>query len=311
MPRTTPDIPVPDLTGRRVVVTGASDGIGLRLAGRLAAAGAQVVLPVRSPAKGEAAIAAIRGRTPAADVTLRELDLASLGSVAALADALLAEGTPIHALIDNAGVMTPPDRRTTADGLELQLGTNHVGHFALVTRLLPLLRAGRARVVSQISVAARSGRMNWDDLQWERSYHGMRAYGQSKVAMGLFALELQRRSEAHGWGITSVLAHPGVAPTGLLSARPELGRTEDTREVRLIRRLSAWGVLVGTPDTALLPALHAATSPDVEPGALYGPRGPGHLGGPPAAQRLYAPLRSAEDARRVWEVSEALVDERG
>ncbi|MBB5775410.1 SDR family oxidoreductase [Nonomuraea jabiensis] len=306
MPRTRIDITVPDLSGKRAVVTGASDGMGLGIATRLAAAGAEVIMPVRSPRKGEAAIAAIRQAVPGANVSLRSLDLSSLDSVAALGEDLRGEGRPIHILINNAGVMTPPDRQTTADGFELQFGTNHLGHFALVGHLLPLLRAGRARVTSQISIAARRGTINWDDLNWERGYHGQRAYSQSKIAFGLFGLELDRRSKAHGWGITSNLSHPGVAPTSLLAARPELGRSRDTPQVRLIRALSARGILLGTVETAKLPALMAATAPDAKAGTLYGPSGPGGLGGPPAEQRMYSPLRSTDDAVRVWEISEQL-----
>jgi NAD(P)-dependent dehydrogenase (short-subunit alcohol dehydrogenase family) len=310
MPRRLIDITVPDLSGKRAVVTGASDGIGLGLATRLAAAGAEVLLPVRNPRKGEAAITTIRQRNPNANVSLRELDLSSLDSVAALGEALREEGHPIHILINNAGVMTPPDRQTTADGFELQFGTNHLGHFALVGHLLPLLRAGRARVTSQISVAANRNSINWDDLNWERSYDGMRAYSQSKIAFGLFGLELDRRSQANGWGITSNLSHPGIAPTSLLAARPEVGRDQDTRGVRMIRALSARGILVGTVQTAQLPALYAATSPDAESGGFYGPRGLGHMGGPPGEQKLFSRLRSAEDAERIWQVSEELVNVR-
>ncbi|MGW5155569.1 SDR family oxidoreductase [Nonomuraea wenchangensis] len=306
MSRTRTDLTVPDLSGKRAVVTGASDGMGLAMATRLAADGAEVVMPVRNPRKGESALAAIRRAVPGADVSLRALDLSSLDSVAALGADLCAEGRPIHLFIGNAGVMTPPDRQTTADGFELQFGTNHLGHFALVGHLLPLLRAGRARVTSQISIAARRGAINWDDLSWERGYHGQRAYSQSKIAFGLFGLELDRRSRAHGWGITSNLAHPGVAPTSLLAARPELGRSRDTPQVRLIRALSARGILLGTVETAQLPALMAATGPGARPGVLYGPSGPGHLGGPPAEQPLYPPLRSAADAARIWAVSEEL-----
>lgn len=301
------DITVPDQSGRRAVVTGASDGIGLGIATRLAAAGAEVVLPVRNPRKGEAALATIREAVPGADVSLRVLDLSSLDSVAALGRTLLDEDRPIHLLIANAGVMRPPERQTTADGFELQLGTNHVGHAALITQLLPLLRAGRARVTSQISIAAARGAMHWEDLGWERSYDVMRAYGQSKIAVGLFGLELDRRSRANGWGISSNLSHPGVAPTSLLAARPEVGRDRDTTEIRLIRALSRRGLVVGTVATAQLPALHAATSPDAEGGRLYGPRGLGHLGGAPAEQQLYRPFRSLDDARRVWEVTEELL----
>ncbi|MFE6280967.1 SDR family oxidoreductase [Streptomyces sp. NPDC057877] len=306
MPRTPIDISVPDLSGKRAVVTGASDGIGLGLATRLAAAGAEVLLPVRNPRKGEAALTAIRRTAPHADVSLRDLDLSSLASVEALGKTLREEGRPIHILINNAGVMTPPDRQTTADGFELQWGTNHLGHFALLAHLLPLLRAGHARVTSQISVAARQGAINWDDLNWERSYDGMKAYSQSKIAFGLLALELDRRSRADGWDITSNLSHPGVAPTSLLAARPEVGRAKDTLGVRLIRALSARGIVVGTVETAKLPALYAATSADAERGRFYGPRGLGHLGGPPGEQQLYSRLRGTEEAQRVWQVSEQL-----
>ncbi len=306
MPRKPVDITVPDLSGQRALVTGASDGMGLGIATRLAAAGAEVLMPVRNPRKGEAASATIRRAVPGANVSLHRLDLSSLESVAALGDTLREEGHPIHILINNAGVMTPPDRQTTADGFELQFGTNHLGHFALVAHLLPLLRAGHARVTSQVSVAARRGSINWDDLNWERSYNGMRAYSQSKIAFGLFGLELERRSKAAGWGITSNLSHPGVAPTSLLAARPELGRSKDTPQVRLIRALSARGILIGTVETAKLPALMAATGPDAKPGAFYGPSGPGNLGGQPAEQSLYPPLRSEAEAQRVWRVSEQL-----
>ncbi|WP_258723476.1 SDR family oxidoreductase [Cellulomonas sp. NS3] len=305
MPRP-PHLTLPDLSGRRALVTGGSDGIGLGIARRLAAAGAEVVLPVRSSAKGAAAVDRIRREHPAARVSLRDLDLASLGSVAALGRRLGDEGLPIHLLVNNAGVMTPPERQTTHDGFELQLGTNHLAHVALVAHLLPLLTAGRARVVSQLSVAARSGEVHWADVNWESSYDGRRAYSQSKIAFGLFALELERRSSAGGWGITSTLSHPGVAPTSLLTARPEIGRDRDTPQIALIRRLSRAGILVGTVDSAPLPALLAATSPQAVGGRLYGPAGPGHLGGGPAEHALFRPLRDPAEAERVWRVSEEL-----
>jgi NAD(P)-dependent dehydrogenase (short-subunit alcohol dehydrogenase family) len=300
------DITVPDLSGRRAVVTGASDGLGVGLAGRLAAAGAEVIMPVRNQRKGEAAIDRIRRSAPDATVSLRELDLSSLDSVAELGRTLTQEDRPIHLLINNAGVMTPPERQNTADGFELQFGSNHLGHVALVAHLLPLLRAGQARVTSQVSVAAARGSINWDDLNWERSYDGMKAYRQSKIALGLFGLELDRRSRAAGWGISSNLAHPGVAPTNLLAARPEVGRAKDTLGVRVIRALSARGLLVGTVEGAALPAVYAATSPDAQPGRLYGPGGLGHLGGAPAEQKLYPTLRGDEQADRIWRVSQEL-----
>ncbi|SDR98477.1 SDR family oxidoreductase [Microlunatus soli] len=300
------DVSIPDLSGKRAVVTGASDGVGLGIATALAGAGAEVVMPVRNPVKGEAAVTKIRDRHPAARLVLEKLDLSSLESVAALGERLRSDGVPIQILINNAGVMTPPDRQTTSDGFELQFGTNHLGHFALTGALLPLLTAGRARVTSQTSVAARSGMINFDDPNWQQRYDGMRAYRQSKIACGLFGLELGRRSRAAGWGITSTLSHPGVAPTGLLSARPEVGRNTDTRDVRIIRWLSARGLIVGTVDTAKLPALLAATAPDARDGSCYGPQWPGNLGGPAGEQRLWAPLRKDDDATRLWTLSEDL-----
>ncbi|MHA6626277.1 SDR family oxidoreductase [Pseudonocardia sichuanensis] len=305
MPRNRHDIAVPDLSGRLAVVTGASDGFGLGLATRLAAAGAEVLMPVRNPAKGHAAIGVIADRVPGARISLRELDLSSLASAAALGQTLRNEGRPIHILINNAGVMDPPDRQTTADGFELQFGTNHLGHVALVAHLLPLLRAGRARVTNQLSIAARFGSINWDDLNWERSYASRRAYAQSKLVFGLFGLELDRRSRAGGWGITSNISHPGVAPTNLLAARPHMGRDQEAIQYPLIRTLSRWGIM-GSVETAVLPALLAATSPDARGGLFYGPSRFGGLSGPPAEQALYGPLRSTEDATRIWRISEEL-----
>ena len=303
MARTPLDITVPDLTGTRALVTGASDGMGRLIAARLAAAGAEVVLPVRNPAKGQAALDGIRAEVPGAQVSLRAMDLSSLDSVAALGDELRAEGAPIGILVLNAGVMTPPTRQTTADGHELQFGTNHLGHVALVAHLHPLLVAGRARVVSQLSIAADRGVLHLADLDWERSYDGMKAYRSSKVALGLFGLELDRRSKAAGWGITSNLAHPGIAPTALLAARPEVGRSRDTAGRRLIRLLSARGWLVGTVESAGLPALLAATDPAADGGRFFGPRGPLGLGGAPAQRPLYASLTDADLAARTFDLS--------
>jgi NAD(P)-dependent dehydrogenase (short-subunit alcohol dehydrogenase family) len=303
MPRRRFDVTVPDLSGKRAVITGASDGMGLGIAMAFAGAGADVVMPVRNRSKGEAAVEKIREQQASAALTLHELDLSSLSSVAALGERLGADGRPIHFLVNNAGVMTPPERQTTSDGFELQFGTNHLGHFALTGHLLPLLKAGRARVTSQSSVAARRGVINWDDLNWVREYDGMRAYRQSKIACGLFGLEHSRRSRAAGWGVTSNISHPGVAPTNLLAARPEVGRAADTREVRMIRWLSARGLVVGMVQSARLPALMAATSPDSKDEGFYGPQWPGRLGGPPGEQKLWKPLRGTEDAARLWATS--------
>jgi NAD(P)-dependent dehydrogenase (short-subunit alcohol dehydrogenase family) len=301
------DIPVPDQSGSLAVVTGASDGIGVHIATRLARAGADLVIPVRNADKGAAAAERIRRTSPGARIDVRALDLSSLESVADLADGLVAEGRPIDVLVNNAGIMTPPTRRTTREGYELQLGTNHLGHFALTLRLLPLLRAARATVTTQVSVAARRGSVAWDDIGWEDGYDAMRAYTSSKIALGLFAMELHRRSTAEGWGVRSTLSHPGVTPTNLLAAQPGMGRPEPTPQIRLIRLMSRLGV-AGTPESAALAAVLAATGPDVRGGHLYGPSRFGHISGPPAEQEVFRPLRSAEDGRRIWALSERLTD---
>ncbi|ANY07224.1 SDR family oxidoreductase [Pseudonocardia sp. HH130630-07] len=306
MPRTI-DITLPDLTGRLAVVTGASDGIGFVIARRLAEAGAELILPVRNPAKGEHAVGRIRGHVPGATITTRPLDLASLESVAAFAGTVVTEGRPVHILVNNAGLMNPPARHTTRDGFEVQFGTNHLGHVALTHGLLPVLREGRARVTNQSSVSARSGSINWDDPNWESSYDVGRAYSQSKIATGLFGRELDARSLAGGWGITSTLCHPGVSPTNLLAAQPGLGRSRDTVAVRMIRLMSRIG-LVGTVESAALPALLAATGPDSQRGRFFGPGGPGGVGGAPGEQKLWGPLQSTDDAHRLWELSERLLD---
>lgn len=308
MPRTPLDTTVPDLTGKLAVVTGASDGIGLGLAARLARAGAEVVLPVRNPVKGSAALDRIRADAPGATVSTRELDLSSLESVAALGRTLTAEGRPIDILVNNAAVMTPATRHTTGDGLELQFATNHLGHFALTAHLLPLLRAGGgARVATQSSIGARQGSFAWDDLQAERGYAPMKVYNQSKLAILMFGLELQRRSAAAGWGVTSTLAHPGLTSTNLQASGRNMGRAKPTTWMdRSFKRLSRFGFLVQTVDDGLRPVLYAATGPQVRGGAFYGPRGVGHLTGRPVEQPLYRSARSEEDARRIWRVSEEL-----
>jgi NAD(P)-dependent dehydrogenase (short-subunit alcohol dehydrogenase family) len=307
MARTTPDIAVPDLTGKLAVVTGASDGIGLGLAGRLARAGAEVIMPVRNAAKGATAAEQIAASVPGARVAPRELDLSSLASVAAFAAQLVEEDRPIHILVNNAGVMTPPTRQVTRDGFELQFATNFLGHFALTAHLLPLLREGKARVTTQTSIAAASGAINWDDLQWEKRYLAGPAYNQSKIADLLFALELDRRSHAARWGVVSNAAHPGITATNLLAAHPEMGRPKDTVAVRVGRRFARAGFLFQQVEGGLLPALFAATSPDAKGGVMYGPSGFMHLRGAPAEQATYKPGLRKDDATKIWAVAEQLV----
>ncbi|KAA1252140.1 SDR family NAD(P)-dependent oxidoreductase [Mycobacterium simiae] len=300
---------VPDLSGNLAVVTGANSGLGFGLARRLSAAGADVVMAIRNRAKGEAAIREIRSRVPDARLTIRDLDLSSLASVAALGEQLSSEGRPIDILINNAGVMTPPERDTTTDGFELQFGSNHLGHFALTAHVLPLLRAAnRARVVSLSSLAARRGRIHFDDLQFESSYAPMAAYGQSKLAVLMFALELDRRSRQAGWGIMSNAAHPGLTKTNLQISGPSHGRQKPALMQRLYT--ASWRF---TPflwqgiDEGMLPALYAAATPQAEGGAFYGPQGCYELaGGGVTEAKVPARAGNQADWQRLWEVSEGL-----
>ncbi|MGV8972957.1 MAG: SDR family oxidoreductase [Rhodoglobus sp.] len=308
MTRTSDADGVPDLTGTLAVVTGGSDGLGLELATRLAQAGAELVLPVRNRIKGEAAVARLRERAPGAGVTLRDLDLSSLASVASLGATLVAEGRPIDLLVANAGVMAPATRQVTEDGFELQLGTNHLGHFALAAHLFALLRdGGGARVTTMSSLAARNGRLRWDDLQSETSYAPMSgAYAQSKLATMLFALELDRRSRAGGWGLTSNVAHPGLTSTNLQASGPNLGRAKESSLDRWFKRLSRSGLFVQRVSDGVLPVLYAATSPAATGGRFYGPAGFAHVTGRATEQKVYRSARSEEEAARLWAVSEQL-----
>ena len=287
---------IPDQSERRAIVTGANSGLGLATARELARHGAYVVLACRNTVKGERAAEEIRAAAAGARVDVAPLDLADLASVADFAAGDQARG-PLDLLVNNAGLMAPP-RRTTKDGFELQLGTNHLGHFALTGRLLDRM-ADRpdARVVTVSSGAHRAGRMDFDDPMAERRYFRWTQYGRSKLANLLFALELDRRLNAAGSTIKSVAAHPGYATTNLQSAAaPALDRA--------VMKLTN---LVGqSPAMGALPQLYAATMPDVLSGQYYGPDGVGEMRGYP---RLVAPSRQAldaADAARLWALSEEL-----
>ncbi len=301
------DIVVPDQTGTLAIVTGANSGIGLGVSQRLVAAGAEVILAVRTPEKGLKVAQDLRETYPAARVAVEQLDLADLASVQAFAERMLAAGRPIQTLINNAGVMAPPTRHTTADGFELQFGTNYLGHFALTGRLLPLLRlAGSARVVSLSSLVNRIGRIDFTDLQCEHRYSPQSSYGQSKLATLLFALELNRRSLLYGWGIRSNAAHPGATHTNLQSAGPTLGSKAPTlfsQSMRLTMLIP--GLWQEIPQGAL-PTLYAATSPQASGAAYYGPDGFGETAGLPAPARLPRRALNQETAEKLWQISEQL-----
>lgn len=302
-------VTVPDLSGKLAVITGSNSGLGLGLAKRLSAAGADVIMAIRNRAKGEAAADEIRATVPDAKLTIKSLDLASLASVAALGEELNAEGRPVDILLNNAGIMQPPERETTADGFELQLGGNHLGHFALTGHLLPLLRAaGDARVTTLSSLAARMGGINFDDLQWEKHYNPTRAYSQSKSANLMFALELDRRGRQAGWGVLSNAAHPGFAKTNLQLSGPSQGKDSPTlleRFYRVSRTLTPF--MWQEVDDAILPALYGAVSPDAQGGVFYGPRGILELaGGGVTDAKILARSSNEADCRKLWEISEQL-----
>jgi NAD(P)-dependent dehydrogenase (short-subunit alcohol dehydrogenase family) len=282
---------IPDQRGRLAVVTGANSGLGLDTARELARAGAEVVLACRNVAKGEQAAAGIHGRT-----RVQQLDLASLESVRAFAEGA---DSRIDLLINNAGVMAPP-RRLTADGFESQLGTNHLGHFALAGLLLAkLLAAPEPRVVTLSSGVHRIGTIHFDDLHGERRYNNWLWYGQSKLANLMFALELNRRARAAGSKLTSVAAHPGYAATNLQTAGP--ARWYERIGGRLGNFLFAQSAAMGA-----LPTLYAATALGIEGGSFVGPDGFFEQRGYP---HLVTGKKSAYDeqaARRLWEVSEEL-----
>jgi NAD(P)-dependent dehydrogenase (short-subunit alcohol dehydrogenase family) len=290
-----------DQSGRFAIVTGANSGLGLQVAMGLARRGARVILACRNEDRGRAALEQVRSEVPGATAELRLLDLADLSSVRTFAAGV---GEPLDLLINNAGVMALP-RRVTADGFEMHIGTNHLGHFALTGLLLErLLASGDARVVTVSSGAHRFGRINFDDLHGERRYQRWLAYAQSKLANLLFCFELQRRAEAAGAPLRSVAAHPGWAATHLQFAGPEMDAGLVGRAESLAMRAANTVIAQSDADGAL-PLLYAATM-DIPGGSYAGPGGPGELRGAP---KLVGSSRTARDeaiARRLWEESERL-----
>ena len=278
------------------IVTGATGGIGYATAEGLARAGIPVVLTGRNAQKGEAALTRLRQVVPHADARFELLDVADLSAVADFAGSWQ---QPVRALINNAGVMAYRDRRLTKDGFEAQLGTNYLGHFALTLRLLPWLLAGEARVVSVSSLAHRRGQIAFDDLNGERSYAPWRAYAQSKLAMLMFARELQRRATEHGWPITSIAAHPGWAATDIVVNGQGTG---------VLGRIGqALFSAAGQPAAAgAQPILYAALDPAAQPGGYYGPAHFGETRGPPTQARVMPQAKDQAAAARLWTLSEQM-----
>jgi NAD(P)-dependent dehydrogenase (short-subunit alcohol dehydrogenase family) len=285
---------IPDQSGRRAIVTGANSGLGLIVARELARKGASVVLACRNMQKGEAALAQVRA-AGGGDAELARLDLGSLASVREFAES---QQRPLDLLLCNAGVMAPP-RSETADGFETQIGTNHLGHFALTGQLLDRLKAAEApRVVSTSSNGHRMGRIDFDDLQGRRRYRRWRAYGQSKLANLLFMRELDRRARAAGLPLVSVAAHPGYSATNLQFAAPPLLD-------RIVMRVGNV-VIAQRAEDGSLPLLYAATVPGLPGGSYAGPDGPGEWRGKPQLVGMSRRAQDPETARRLWEVSESL-----
>ncbi|WP_348267278.1 oxidoreductase [Edaphobacter paludis] len=300
---------IPSQTGKRVLITGANSGIGYHAAFTLARKGAHVILACRDRAKGKAALNRIVDDAPGANIELAILDLASLASVRAFAAQQLEQRQPLDILINNAGVMAPPKRLQTADGFELQFGTNVLGHFALTGLLLPALRqAGEKsseapRIVTIASIAHKRGHLNFDDLQYQRNYAPMKTYQQSKLANLMLALELDRRLRAAGSNILSVAAHPGVANTNLFQTGDRSAFENAARKVlgHVI------GAFLNTDAEGALPTLYAATSSDVTGGGYYGPQGFQEMSGEEIGPAKIAPqARDNAAAARLWNICEQL-----
>ncbi|MFO8074292.1 MAG: oxidoreductase [Polyangia bacterium] len=293
---------IPDQRGRVALVTGANSGLGYHTALELARRGARVVLACRDAERGKAALERLREEIPGAEIELELLDLADLGSVRSAAERFFESHGKLDLLINNAGVMALP-RRSTADGFEMQFGTNHLGHFALAGLLLPRLAASReARVVTVSSLMHRRGRIRFDDLNWEREYSKWGAYCQSKLANLLFAFELQRRLEASRLPISSLASHPGYADTALQAAGAEMsGSRFEAGFMRLGGRLLGQSAAAGA-----WPSLRAATDPGARGGEYFGPSRLLETSGPPRRARCSKRALDERDARRLWDLSREL-----
>ena len=287
--------------GKRAIVTGANIGLGFQTARELARAGAQVVLACRSLERGEAAAARIRAEQPKAQVFVAHLDLSSQASVQAFAQEALEDGGSLDILVNNAGIMALPERKATADGFELQMATNYLGHFSLTGLLLPLLLAApAARVVSLSSSAHKRGKLNFDDLQLENGYSPWKAYSQTKLAMLVYARELQRQSDVHGTTLVSVAAHPGLSTTAIGRDATGLAKHAIPVLFNLLGQSDAQGAL---------PQLYAATAAvpgEVQPGGYYGPDGFGEFKGAPSPVKVSAKASDPMAARQLWLISERL-----
>ncbi len=300
---------IPSQAGRSILITGANGGGGYHAALTFARRGARVVLACRDRSKGETALGRLDREAPGSASELAIVDLASLASVREFAARQLEQARPIDILINNAGVMAPPKRRETADGFEMQFGTNVLGHFALTGLLLPALQQAEAesgfapRIVTIASIAHKRGRLHFDDLQWQRSYSPMGAYQQSKLANLMLALEMDRRLRAAGSKILSVAAHPGVANTNLFQTGERSALAIAGRKIlgKVI------GALLNTEAEGAMPTLYAATAGEVKGGGYYGPQGFQEMRGEEMGPaKISAQAEDAAAAARLWGICEEL-----
>ena len=299
---------IPDLSGKRALVTGAASGIGYETTRVLAQRGAEVMLLDCNATAGQAAVARIRALHKDAKVHFEYIDLANRAEVRAFAHQQLAQGDGIDLLINNAGISATHERRTSDDGFELTFGIGHLGHFALTGQLLPaLLKTPEPRVISVSSLAHKAGAIDWADLHMAHRYTAMRPYTQTKLANLLFALELQRRADASGARLSSIAAHPGFARTNIIkAAQKSVGRLNITDYVSNRFLSGAMSLLGQHARAGARPILFAATSPHAKGGGYYGPDGIGERRGAPKAAKIHPPAQCRENARKLWEISERL-----
>lgn len=298
---------LPDLRGRRALVTGAASGLGFETAMGLAARGAEVLIADRNVAGGQAAVERIRATLPEASVRFLELDLGELARIRSFAATLLAERRPLDVLINNAGILPPLQRRTTADGFELKFGINVLGHFALTGLLLPaLLAAPAARVVWISSLVHRNGKLNFDDLHAERRYEHQRVYNQAKLACLVLASETQARFARAGVAAVSLAAHPGIARTALGASRngqPRLTLVDKLADIAFWIAMRWFGQ---EQDRGTRPILIAAADPAAQGGEFYGPGGFGEFAGEPRRVKLSAPALDPAVRERLWAACEQM-----
>ena len=291
---------IPSQTGKLAIVTGANSGIGYHTVLELARAGAAVIMACRNAQKAEEAKAKILAAVPQAKLEVAIVDMANLDSIREFAEAFVATGRQLDMLINNAGIMALPKRTATAQGFEAQFGTNHLGHFALTGELMPaLLKTPGSRVVTVASIAHKGGRMRFEDPNWERAYDPRKAYQQSKLANILFGLELDRRLKRANADVASILAHPGLATTGIITNG--MGKSLKTRFMNF-----SFAMVAQSDARGAWPTLYAATSPGAQSGHYYGPDGIAEAKGTPVEVTPKPHALDPVAAARLWHISEQM-----